>query len=104
MPFPGSLATTTRISVDFYSFGYLDVSVRQVSWVQKVSHLEIYGSQNVSFFPIAFRAVSRPMSSLPRHPSKTFSLKKVIYLRIENSLNSFKKMQFFFTELDWTLS
>ena len=77
MPFPGSLATTTRISVDFYSFGYWDVSVRQVSWVQKVSHLEIYGSQNVSVFPIAFRAVLRPISSLPRHPSKTFSWKKV---------------------------
>ena len=39
--------------------------------------MEIYGSQNVSFFPIAFRHVSRPMSSLPRHPSKTFVSQKI---------------------------
>lgn len=30
---PGSLATTTRISVDFFSSSYLDVSVRQVIYI-----------------------------------------------------------------------
>ena len=39
---PRSLATTCGISFDFFSFGYLDVSVHRVSFIQLCIHYIIY--------------------------------------------------------------
>lgn len=41
MAVPGSLATTSGISVDFFSFGYLDVSVPQVRLFKLCIHLKM---------------------------------------------------------------
>ena len=74
---PRSLAATEGISFDFFSFGYLDVSVPQVrlvnlciqltitplskSWVPPFGHLWI----NACFqLPRAFRRIPRPSSPL----------------------------------------
>ena len=43
-PLPGSLATTSGISVDFFSSPYLDVSVREVPLSALCVQTEIYGS------------------------------------------------------------
>ena len=70
---PGSLATTSGISVDFFSSGYLDVSVRRVRsttlCVQVVMapragfpHSDIHGSGSVCRLPVAFRRLPRPSS------------------------------------------
>ena len=70
---PGSLATTSGISVDFFSSGYLDVSVRrvrsttlcvQVVMAQRAGfpHSDIHGSGSVCRLPVAFRRLPRPSS------------------------------------------
>ena len=70
---PGSLATTSGISVDFFSSGYLDVSVRRVRstilCIQMVMatragfpHSDICGSKSVCRLPAAFRRLPRPSS------------------------------------------
>ena len=73
MAAPLSLATTHRISVDFFSYGYLDVSVRHVRSFRllplKVSrvdldgfpHSEIHGLTLVCQLPVAYRRL--PYSS-----------------------------------------
>ena len=43
-PLPRSLATTSGISVDFSSFGYLDVSVPRVPFLYLWIQYRIYGS------------------------------------------------------------
>ena len=45
-PLPLSLATTNGISVDFSSFGYLDVSVPRVPLVNLCIQLTIYDSSS----------------------------------------------------------
>ena len=70
---PISLATTLGISVDFCSSGYLDVSVRQVSFSHPMNsgadtlaggfpHSEILGSKLVCQLPGAYRRLRRPSS------------------------------------------
>ena len=70
---PRSLATTNGISVDFCSSGYLDVSVRQVSFNHPMNsggdtlaggfpHSEILGSKLVCQLPEAYRRLRRPSS------------------------------------------
>ena len=75
-PLPRSLATTYGISIDFFSCGYLDVSVPNVSlvhlcihvrylginprWVSPFGHLRINGYLRL---PVAFRSLSRPSSA-----------------------------------------
>jgi hypothetical protein len=70
---PRSLATTNGISVDFCSSGYLDVSVRQVSFSHPMNsggdtlaggfpHSEIPGSKLVCQLPGAYRRLRRPSS------------------------------------------
>ena len=49
-PIPRSLATTNGISIDFFSSGYLDVSVLRVSTL--ILCIQIKVSQNVMGFPI----------------------------------------------------
>ena len=73
---PVSLATTPRISVDFFSFGYLDVSVPQVRSVNLciqltvldyssgLPHSDISGSLLICQLPEAFRRLSRLSSPL----------------------------------------
>ena len=73
---PRSLATTKGISVDFFSSGYLDVSVPQVCFttlciqvaitteVVGFPHSDISGSKLVCQLPEAFRRLPRPSSPL----------------------------------------
>lgn len=78
---PRSLAATRRISFDFFSFGYLDVSVPRVRflnlWIQLriitvvigFPHSDISGSTHVSNSPelfAGFHVLHRLL--LPRHP------------------------------------
>ena len=70
---PCSLATTYGISVDFFSSGYLDVSVRRVRrrrpmysvWATPKGgfpHSDICGSKVACHLPAAFRRLPRPSS------------------------------------------
>jgi hypothetical protein len=73
---PISLAATFRISVDFFSSGYLDVSVLQVRLTNLCiqlaipdksggfPHSDISGSMLICQLPEAFRRLSRPSSPL----------------------------------------
>ena len=83
-PIPLSLATTHRISVDFFSYGYLDVSVPHVPHVNLCIQLTFHGSSPWVFphseicgyiaylqLPAAYRSLSRP-SSAP--DAKAFTL------------------------------
>ena len=80
-PGPGSLATTTGVSVDVLSSGYLDVSVPQVRLNDPMysdrhttkrggfPHSEIRGSTNIGLSPrliAAYHVLHR--LSVPRHP------------------------------------
>jgi hypothetical protein len=72
-PSPRSLATTSGVSIDFFSFGYLDVSVHRVCftnlciqlvipykrWVSPFGHPRITACSQL---PVAFRSVPRPSS------------------------------------------
>ena len=75
LAFPVSLATTTRVSFDFLSCGYLDVSVHHVRLFNLCIQLKITPKRRVAPFgypritaysqlPEAFRRVSRPSSPL----------------------------------------
>ena len=71
---PRSLAATEGISVDFFSSGYLDVSVPRVRlarlWIQRamttevagLPHSDTPGSKAVCRLPGAFRRLLRPSS------------------------------------------
>ena len=70
---PRSLAATQGISVDFFSCGYLDVSVPHVRFVTIVTmthkcagfpHSDISGSKFICQLPEAFRRLSRLSSPL----------------------------------------
>ena len=88
-PLPRSLATTSGISVDFFSSPYLDVSVQAVPyvnlWIQLTlteycsagfPHSEIFGSKPICGSPkltAAWRGLHR--LSVPRHsPCALYSL------------------------------
>ena len=64
-PLPLSLATTHRISFDFSSSGYLDVSVPRVPLVQLCIHCTILTS-SVRWFPNSEICGSKPMSGSPQ--------------------------------------
>ena len=83
-PLPLSLATTSGISIDFSSSGYLDVSVPQVPLVQQFDSLydpwfftmgvPTFGNLRIEAYlqlPAAYRSLSRP-SSAPN--AKAFSI------------------------------
>ncbi len=66
---PLSLAATHGISVDFFSCGYLDVSVLRVRLpcgirvkTRGLPHSEIFGSKFVCQLPEAYRRLLRPSS------------------------------------------
>ena len=74
---PRSLAATEGISVDFFSSGYLDVSVPRVRPLRPMysdkgnrlmsagfPHSEILGSKHVCLLPEAYRRLQRPSSPL----------------------------------------
>ena len=84
---PRSLATTCGISVDFFSSGYLDVSVRRVRSTLPIysaegtpkggfPHSDIFGSKLICQLPEAFRRLSRPSSPVVAKASTmcTYSL------------------------------
>ena len=75
-PLPLSLATTSGISVDFFSSPYLDVSVQAVPsvnlWIQLTVHghspmwVSPFGNLRINThlqFPAAYRSLSRPSSA-----------------------------------------
>ena len=75
-PLPRSLATTSGISVDFFSSPYLDVSVQAVPlihlWIQCMIHgyypmwVSPFGHLRIDAYlplPAAFRSLSRPSSA-----------------------------------------
>ena len=75
-PLPRSLATTSGISVDFFSSPYLDVSVQAVTFIRlfnslyddrKTSagfpHSEIHGYNDCFRLPVAYRRSLRPSSA-----------------------------------------
>ena len=75
-PLPLSLATTHRISFDFSSSAYLDVSVRQVPFLYLCIQYRIHGSSPCGFphseicgssaylqLTAAYRSLSRPSSA-----------------------------------------
>ena len=89
---PRSLAATKGISVDFFSSGYLDISVPQVSsytlciqvqishkW-DGFPHSEIPGSKSVCRLPEAYRRLQRPSSPSAAKASTrcTFMLDHII--------------------------
>ena len=92
---PRSLATTKGISVDFFSSGYLDISVHRVRFQQLCIHCRILPKQWVSPFghrginaycqlPHAFRRLSRPSSPLTAKASTvcTYSLDHITPSRL----------------------
>jgi hypothetical protein len=80
---PISLATTLGISVDFFSSGYLDVSVRRVRFLIPIlfrmgyslrsgfPHSDISGSKLHCQLPRAFRRLARPSSPVIAKASTT---------------------------------
>ena len=75
-PLPRSLATTGGISVDVFSWPYLDVSVQAVPFVRlfysthddSVLHCRVspFGNPRIAGYlllPVAFRSLSRPSSA-----------------------------------------
>ena len=88
---PRSLAATEGISVDFYSSGYLDVSVPRVRFstlciqiemtteVAGFPHSEISGSKLVCQLAEAFRRLPRPSSPMTAKASTvcTYSLDSI---------------------------
>ena len=103
-PLPLSLATTRRISVDFSSSRYLDVSVPGVPrinlWIQFMlhdssswvfPHSEICGYNAYLQLPAAYRSLSRP-SSAPDAKAftlRSFSLELPISIRFSHELSEF---------------
>ena len=74
-PIPRSLATTDGISIDFFSSGYLDVSVLRVCSSTLWIHVQVWPKPGVAPFgylrikacsqlPVTFRSVPRPSSPL----------------------------------------
>ena len=102
-PLPVSLATTPRISIDFSSSAYLDVSVRRVPfhnlWIQlwiydsssqRFPHSEIYGSKLISSSPQLI-AGNRVLHRLlvPRHsPYALFRLNSLTCFILSNISSS----------------
>ena len=81
---PRSLAATVGISIDFFSSGYLDVSVPRVRLLHlciqcKIPvkggfpHSEISGSKSVCRLPEAYRRLLRPSSPLAAKASTVYA-------------------------------
>ena len=64
-PNPVSLAATSRISVDFYSFGYWDVSVPRVRSDELCIHSTVHGLNSHAGCPIR-KSPDQKMFALPR--------------------------------------
>ena len=62
---PRSLAATSRISVDFYSFGYWDVSVPRVRPDELCIHSAVHGLNSHTGSPIR-KSPDQKMFALPR--------------------------------------
>ena len=84
-PLPRSLATTSGISVDFFSSSYLDVSVQTVPHVHLFYSMHVdrvllcrvspFGNPRIKAhlrLPVAYRSLSRPSSALS---AKAFPLR-----------------------------
>ena len=66
-----SLATTTEITIVFFSCAYLDVSVQRVSPItgdmSSTYRVSPFGNQRINRYlllPVAYRSLSRPSSPL----------------------------------------
>lgn len=90
---PVSLATTSGISVDFFSSSYLDGSVHSVRFAAPMyseqdtvkdsgfPHSEIYGSKLVCQLPVTYRRLPRPSSPVIAKASAvcTYSLDPITF-------------------------
>ncbi len=102
-PFPVSLATTSRISVDFYSFGYLDVSVHQVFHFQRFPFRISMDHRMFRFSPWRFVTFYVPFLSIPRHPFNAFSLfYKKDFFDISISDRNYKYFLYLFIYLSYS--
>ena len=99
---PRSLAATKGISVDFFSSGYLDVSVPRVrfprpmysvqgylAYASGFPHSEISGSKSGCQLPEAFRRLQRP-SSPPAAKASTVCAYSLDHIPKQSSLHSRK--------------
>ena len=117
---PLSLAATNRISVDFFSYGYLDVSVPRVRFIYPMNsdkdtwvissgfpHSEISGSKSVCRLPEAYRRLQRPSSPSAAKASTrcTFMLDHIIQNTLTNWLyNSVSRTPWVICSLDFSPS
>ena len=94
-PLPRSLATTSGISVDFFSSPYLDVSVREVPFINLCIQLMIYDSSSY-VFPHSEICGSRLICSSPQLIAACHVLLRLLMPRHSLyallSLNSFINM------------
>ena len=104
---PRSLATTSGISVDFFSSGYLDVSVLRVRSTQAMyslesslaggfPHSDIYGSKLYCQLPVAFRRLTRLSSPVIAKASIicTYSLDPITLSPLARSLSQVFRLAF----------
>ena len=111
-PLPLSLATTSGISVDFFSSPYLDVSVREVPYVKLCIYLTLrnawvspFGNPRIEAYlqlPEAYRSLSRPSSAPDAKAFAlcSFSLELPTYIVCSlNCLSFFVKQDKFFVAL-----
>ena len=93
------LAATFGISVDFFSSGYLDVSVRRVCFttlciqvaMTLAGRVSPFGNPRIKAYsqlPAAYRSVSRPSSPLNAKASTKCPLRRLIapYTKAESNL------------------
>ena len=103
---PRSLATTCGISVDFYSSGYLDVSIHRVcfhtlfiqAWILIAQWVSPFRDPRIEACLPAPRGLSQATTSffgqlLPRHPPYAFKCNKNIRGRINRGIHS--RMNFY---------
>ena len=107
---PRSLAATKGISVDFFSSGYLDVSVPRVRlyilWIQMqipsklggFPHSEIPGSKSICRLPEAYRRLTRPSSPVVAKASTVCA-----YLLDHITPNSLKLYRYLLIQMQHTL-
>ena len=83
-PGPRSLVTTSGVSVDVLSSGYLDISVRRVCLPCGMTHtgrVSPFGNPRIKAYsqlPVAYRSVLRPSSPLDAKASTKCPLRRLI--------------------------
>ena len=99
-PGPRSLVTTSRVSVDVLSSGYLDISVPRVRSLagDLNGRVSPFGNPRIKAYsqlPMAYRSVSRPSSPLCTKASTKCSSRRLIgpYMKVvtgQTTITTFK--------------